>query len=64
MIEEFGLETEALQRHAAIVRDADTDRHELAPQAAGLLAASLGHSRMYRDDLEQLEACMMLYDAL
>jgi rhodanese-related sulfurtransferase len=63
MIEEFGLETEALQRLAAIVRAADTDRHELAPQAAGLLAASLGLSRMYRDDLEQLEAGMLLYDA-
>ena len=30
---------------------------------AGLLAASLGLSRMYADDLEQLEAGMLLYDA-
>ena len=30
---------------------------------AGLLAASLGLSRMYADDLEQLEAGMALYDA-
>ena len=28
-----------------------------------MLAASLGLSRMYRDDLEQLEAGMLLYDA-
>jgi hypothetical protein len=47
-----------------IVRGADTNRHGLAPQAAGLLAISVGLSRMYRDDLEQLEAGMMLYDAL
>jgi rhodanese-related sulfurtransferase len=63
MVEEFGLKTEALLRLAIIVRGADTDRHDLAPQAAGLLAASLGLSRMYRDDLQQLEAGMALYDA-
>ena len=34
-----------------------------AYQAAGLLAASLGFSRMYRDDLAQLDATMSLYDA-
>lgn len=63
MIEEFGLRSEALSRLAVIVRAADTDHLELAPQAAGLLAASLGLSRMYRDDLAQLEASMSLYDA-
>ena len=63
MIEEFGLKNEALDRLAVIVRAADTARLDLAPQAAGLLAASLGLSRIYRDDLEQLEASMMLYDA-
>jgi rhodanese-related sulfurtransferase len=63
MIAEFGLRSEALSRLAAIVRGADTDHLELAPQAAGLLAASLGLSRMYRDDLAQLEASMGLYDA-
>ena len=45
------------------MRGADTARLELAPEAAGLLAASLGLSRMYADDLEQLEAGMLLYDA-
>jgi hypothetical protein len=63
MLEEFGLETDALRRLATIVRGADTNRHDLAPQAAGLLAASVGLSRMYRDDLEQLDAGMLLYDA-
>jgi hypothetical protein len=64
MIEEFGLQTPALLRLAAMVRGADTARLELSPEAPGLLAASLGLSRMFADDLEQLEAGMLLYDAL
>jgi hypothetical protein len=63
MVEEFGLTIEPLLRLAKIVRAADTGRLELAPQAAGLLAASLGLSRMYTDDLAQLEAGLPLYDA-
>ncbi|WP_027052591.1 chromate resistance protein ChrB domain-containing protein [Mesorhizobium erdmanii] len=63
MIEEFGLESAALDRLAGIVRAADTANLDLVPQAAGFLAASLGLSRMFRDDLEQLEAGMLLYDA-
>jgi len=64
MITELGLGHTALDRLATIVRGADTNRHDLAPEVAGLLAASLGLSRMYRDDLEQLDAGMLLYDAL
>jgi rhodanese-related sulfurtransferase len=63
MVEEFQLNIPALQQLAVIIRGADTDRHELAPQSAGLLAASLGLSRMYRDDMEQIDAGMMIYDA-
>jgi hypothetical protein len=63
MVEEFGLSGEPLARLAVIVRGADTARPDLVPEAAGLLAASLGLSRMYADDLEQLEAGMLLYDA-
>jgi rhodanese-related sulfurtransferase len=63
MVEEFGLATEPLLRLASIVRGADTARPDLAPEAPGLLAASLGLSRMYSDDLQQLEAGMALYDA-
>jgi rhodanese-related sulfurtransferase len=63
MVEEFGLSTEPLLRLATMVRGADTGHMELAPQAAGLLAASLGLSRMYTDDLAQLEAGLSLYDA-
>ena len=64
MIAEFGLSSEALSRLALVVRAADTDRHDLSPQAAGLLAISVGLSRQYRDDLQQLEVGMTLYDAL
>ena len=64
MVEELGLHGfEALKRLAVIVRGADTAQPELAPQCAGLLAASLGLSRMFADDLEQLAAGMTLYDA-
>ncbi len=63
MIAEFELNSAPLQNLATIVRGADTDRHDLAPEAAGLMAVSLGLSRMYRDDLAQLEAGMGIYDA-
>ena len=63
MIKEFGLAGRALDRLALIVRAADTARLDLSPEAPGLLAASLGLSRMYSDDLKQLDAGMALYDA-
>ncbi|MBT6312062.1 MAG: sulfurtransferase [Alphaproteobacteria bacterium] len=63
MLDAFTLRTPPLDHLATIVRGADTNRHDLAPEAAGLLAASLGLSRMYRDDLAQLDAAMGLYDA-
>ncbi len=63
LLSEFGLSTPALGRLALIVRGADTARPDLAPECAGLLAASLGLSRMHSDDLAQLEAGIALYDA-
>jgi rhodanese-related sulfurtransferase len=63
MVEEFGLATEPLTHLASIVRGADTGRLDLVPEAAGLLAISLGLSRMYADDLEQLDAGLTVYDA-
>jgi rhodanese-related sulfurtransferase len=65
MVEELGLTGfAALEQLRVIVRGADTARPELAPQCAGLVAASLGLSRMFADDLAQLDAGMVLYDAL
>lgn len=54
----------ALQRLALIVRAADTGQPELAPQAPGLLAISLGLSVMLQDDDIMLERGMLIYDAL
>ena len=64
MLDEFDLETEPLAHLALIVRGTDTGRLDLTPQSAGLLAACLGYSRMYRDDLEQLNAAMAHFDAV
>ncbi|MDX3913947.1 MAG: chromate resistance protein [Pseudosphingobacterium sp.] len=49
---------------AEIVRAADTDRFDLAPQAAGLWAISAGLSYNCLDDHEMLEIGMKIYDAL
>ena len=59
-----GLTDPALARLATIVRGADTDRLDLAPQSAGLLAISLGLSRCHADDHAMLAHGMVLYDAL
>ncbi|NJR78592.1 chromate resistance protein ChrB domain-containing protein [Sphingomonas corticis] len=65
MVEAFGLAGHTpLARLADIVRGADTDRLDHAPEAAGLLAISLGLSRMHGDDHAQLDAGMAVYDAL
>lgn len=54
----------ALAQLAVIVRGADTARLDLAPQAAGLLALSLGLSHNFPDDHEMLGHGMVIYDAL
>ncbi|MGR3700705.1 MAG: chromate resistance protein ChrB domain-containing protein [Paracoccaceae bacterium] len=64
MLQTFGLTLPALHRMALVVRGADTNRHDLHPASAGLLAMSVGLSRQYRDDHAQLQAGMILYDAL
>ena len=65
MVDGFGLSGLAALTHLAlIVRGADTARPDIAPEAAGLVALSLGLSRMFADDLEQLDAGMLIYDAL
>jgi hypothetical protein len=54
----------ALFQLATIVRGADTDRFDLAPQAAGLWAISAGLSYNIPDDPEMLQVGMKIYDAL
>ncbi len=60
----FDLEDAALNRLARIVRGADTDRLDLAPESAGLLALSLGRSSVHADDHAMLDAALPIYDGL
>ena len=63
-IRRFRLRDPALDDLATIVRGADTGHPELAPQAPGLLAISLGLSLNFADDHAMLEHGMIVYDAL
>jgi rhodanese-related sulfurtransferase len=60
----YRLRDPALDELALIVRGADTNRLDIAPQAAGLAAISLGLSRNFSNDHEMLEHGMVMYDAL
>ena len=60
----YGIADPALEHLAAIVRGADTSRHDLTPQCGGLFAISLGLSTNFPNDHEMLEHGMVMYDAL
>jgi rhodanese-related sulfurtransferase len=60
----YRLADPALQELALIVRGADTNRPDLAPQSAGLVSISLGLSALFADDHQMLEHGMVVYDAL
>jgi len=64
IIKKHQLDDPALQQLAAIIRGADTDRFDLAPQSAGLWAISAGLSYNNKDDHEMLAIGMKIYDAL
>ena len=64
IIKKHQLSDDALGKMAVIIRGADTDRFNLAPQAAGLWAISAGLSYNYKNDYEMLEIGMKIYDAL
>ena len=64
LLNKYRLDDPALRDLAVIVRGADTARLDLAPQAAGLLAISLGLSHNFKDDHEQLRHGLVVYDAL
>ncbi|BAV33362.1 chromate resistance protein [Sulfuricaulis limicola] len=63
-LKKYKLTDPALHQLAVIVRGADTARLNLAPQASGLMALSLGLSRVFPDDHEMLRHGMVMYDAL
>jgi hypothetical protein len=60
----YDLHDPCLDELAIIVRGADTDLHDLAPQCSGLFAISLGLSQLFKDDHEQLWHGFVVYDAL
>ena len=64
LIKHFDLTDPGLQKLALIVRGADTARHDLAPEASGLHAISMGLSANIADDHTTLEKGMVIYDAL
>lgn len=64
LLTKYQLTDPALGDIARIVRGADTATLDLAPEASGLLAISLGLSQLFSDDQEQLRHGMVMYDAL
>lgn len=64
IIKKYKIEDQAVLAMAVIVRGADTDRHDIAKEAAGLLAISAGLSHNITDDYKLLETGMIIYDAL
>jgi hypothetical protein len=64
-VEKYGLGKDpGIATIAAIVRGADTDRHDLTPESAGLLAISMGLRDLSPDDHEVLRHGQIIYDAL
>ena len=63
-IRRHDLQDTALDMLATIVRGADTAALDLAPQAPGLLAISLGLSQMFGNDHAMLRYGMLVYDAM
>lgn len=63
-VEKYKIADPAIHTLAVVVRAADTDRHDLARQAAGLWAISAGLAYNTKDDYELLQKGMIIYDAL
>ena len=64
IIQKYKIEEPAVSDLANIVRAADMDKPEAAPQAAGLDAMMTGISIVAKDDHEAIEKAMPVYDAL
>jgi len=64
IVKKHKVNDKAIKTISAIVRGADTDRHDIAPQASGLWAISSGLSENIKNDQELLEKGMIIYDAL
>ena len=64
IVKKYKIEDPAILIIANIVRGADTDRHDIAKESAGLWAISAGLSYNISDDYKLLETGMVIYDAL
>ena len=64
IIKKYKIKDPAVLVMAVIVRGADTDRHDIAKEAAGLLAISAGLAHNITDDYKLLQTGMVIYDAL
>jgi hypothetical protein len=64
IIRKYNLTDAALLKMAVIVRGADTNAKDLAPECSGLEAIAEGFRLLYSDDHEQLEHELPVYDAL
>ncbi len=63
IIQKYKITDPAVLVMAVIVRGADTDRHDIAKESAGLLAISLGLAHNITNDYALLEAGFLIYDA-
>ncbi|HEU4552044.1 MAG TPA: chromate resistance protein ChrB domain-containing protein [Chitinophaga sp.] len=64
LVKKYKITDPAVLAMAPIIRGADTDRHDIAPQASGLWAISAGLAYNYKNDQELLQKGMQIYDAL
>lgn len=64
IIEKYGIDDAAVLELAKIVRAADTDKMESAPEAAGLEAIMTGIGMAAKDDHEAIEKAGLVYDVL
>ncbi len=64
ILKKYDLRDPALAEMATIIRGADTNRHDLAPQCPGVYAILIGLSHNFGDDHEQLKHGMIVCEAL
>lgn len=64
IVKKHKIEDPAIDTLSAIIRGADTDRHEIAAQCSGLWAISAGVAYNIKEDQKLLAIGMVIYDGL
>jgi hypothetical protein len=64
ILKKYKIDDPGLEEMATIIRGADTNRHDLAPQCPGVYAILIGLSHNFSDDHEQLKHGMVVCEAL